>query len=86
MERSLTEDVADSRANALWRLHGVCLGEEPSPRLAGLSVNIGPGVTAVLGCSGAGKSSLLNLLVGFETLDRGELVATLPVGSHPLPL
>ena len=82
----MREDVAESRANALWRLDGVSLGEGPSARLAGLSVDIGPGVTAVLGCSGAGKSSLLNLLVGFETPDRGELVATLPVGGHPLPL
>src|SRR4051812_19166831 len=52
----------------LWTLSHVCLG--PS-RLDGISLSIEKGVTAVLGWSGAGKSSLLNVLVGFEKPDRG---------------
>jgi iron(III) transport system ATP-binding protein len=49
-------------SDMLWQLKGVGLGQ----RLRDLALRIEPGVTAVLGHSGAGKTSLLNLLVGFE--------------------
>lgn len=52
----------------LWTLDGVSLGPA---RLREISLTIGRGVTAVLGWSGAGKTSLLNLLVGFEKPERG---------------
>src|SRR5436190_3191501 len=52
----------------LWTLDRVSLGPR---RLHEVSVAISPGVTAVLGWSGAGKTSLLNLLVGFEKPERG---------------
>lgn len=52
----------------LWTLNHVCLGAE---RLRDVSLSIPRGVTAVLGCSGAGKTSLLNVLVGFEKPERG---------------
>lgn len=52
----------------LWTLNNVCLGKA---RLREISLSIAPGVTAVLGCSGAGKTSLLNVLVGFEKPERG---------------
>jgi len=52
----------------LWTLDGVSLG---AGRLREISLTIHPGVTAVLGWSGAGKTSLLNLLVGFEKPERG---------------
>jgi ABC-type multidrug transport system ATPase subunit len=52
----------------LWTLNHVCLGPA---RLREISLSIPPGVTAVLGCSGAGKTSLLNVLVGFEKPERG---------------
>src|SRR5581483_10378446 len=48
--------------NNLWQLENVGLGQ----RVCGVTLRIEPGVTAVLGHSGAGKTSLLNLLVGFE--------------------
>src|SRR5688572_17231558 len=57
--------------DSLWRLDGISL--EPS-RLHEVTLVIPRGVTAVLGWSGAGKTSLLNLLVGFERPDRGNLV------------
>jgi ABC-type Fe3+/spermidine/putrescine transport system ATPase subunit len=47
----------------LWTLDHVSL---PPGRLSDVSVVIPRGVTAVLGWSGAGKTSLLNVLVGFE--------------------
>lgn len=52
----------------LWTLNNVSLG---AGRLRDVSLSIPRGVTAVLGCSGAGKTSLLNVLVGFEKPDRG---------------
>jgi len=52
----------------LWTLNNVCLGPA---RLREISLSIAPGVTAVLGCSGAGKTSLLNVLAGFEKPERG---------------
>ena len=50
----------------LWKLDQVTLAGTNRPRLEGVSLEIEPGITAVVGYSGAGKTSLLNLLVGFE--------------------
>lgn len=54
----------------LWQLDAVSL--DPA-RLREVSATIAAGVTAVIGWSGAGKTSLLNLLVGFEQPDRGAI-------------
>jgi len=63
----------------LWTLDDVTLsGDGGRPRLAGVSLEIGKGTTAIVGPSGAGKTSLLNLLVGYESPDRG--VVTLGPG------
>lgn len=69
-------------SNTLWKLEGVSLGQ----RLRELTLSIGSGVTAVLGHSGAGKTSLLNLLVGFERVDMGTLAAEFDRGPHRIPL
>ncbi|MFN5742969.1 MAG: ATP-binding cassette domain-containing protein, partial [Planctomyces sp.] len=50
---------------------GVCVlfdlrDVELGVRLRGVSLRIAGGVTAILGYSGAGKSSLLSVLAGFE--------------------
>lgn len=66
----------------LWTLENVGLGR----RLSGLFLSIEPGVTAVLGHSGAGKTSLLNLVVGFEQPDTGTLTAEVNPGPHCIPL
>jgi ABC-type multidrug transport system ATPase subunit/DNA-binding beta-propeller fold protein YncE len=66
----------------LWQLKGVGLGR----RLREIALRIEPGVTAVLGPSGAGKTSLLNLLVGFEKPDAGELTTQFHRGAHRIPL
>jgi iron(III) transport system ATP-binding protein len=66
----------------LWQLESAGLGQ----RLRDLTLRIEPGVTAVLGHSGAGKTSLLNLLVGFEMPDAGKLTAEFKRGSHRIPL
>ena len=55
----------------LWSLQSVSLPGRRSPRLADVSLEIEQGVTAIIGQSGAGKTSLLNLLVGFERPSSG---------------
>jgi ABC-type Fe3+/spermidine/putrescine transport system ATPase subunit len=57
-------------ADSLWQLDAVSLGPA---RLHEVSATIPKGVTAIVGWSGAGKTSLLNLLVGFERPDRGTI-------------
>ena len=75
-----------SRANAepVWKLDGVRLDS----RLDIDALEVGAGTTAVIGWSGAGKTSLLNILAGFEkpargTVRRPERVAWVPQ-SHGL--
>ncbi len=68
--------------NNLWQLENVGLGQ----RVCGVTLRIEPGVTAVLGHSGAGKTSLLNLLVGFEKPDAGKIISELNRGEHRVPL
>jgi len=69
-------------SNPLWKLERVVLGR----RLLDLTLPIEAGVTAVLGHSGAGKTSLLNLLVGFERPEAGSLTGELNKGSHRIPI
>jgi iron(III) transport system ATP-binding protein len=69
-------------SNTLWTLERVGLGQ----RLSEVTLSIESGVTAVLGHSGAGKTSLLNLLVGFEKPDAGNLAAGFDRGSHQVAL
>jgi ABC-type Fe3+/spermidine/putrescine transport system ATPase subunit len=61
---------AGMAADPLWQLDAVSLGKV---RLHEVSVAIRTGVTAIVGWSGAGKTSLLNLLAGFERPDSGTL-------------
>ena len=58
---------------ALWSLDAVSLPGRRMPRLDRVTVEIARGVTAVLGQSGAGKTSLLNVLVGFERPQSGRV-------------
>lgn len=55
----------------LWKLSHVSLAGAQRPRLDDVSLEILPGTTAVVGWSGAGKTSLLNVLVGFERAEGG---------------
>ena len=57
-------------ADPLWRLDSVSLAPA---RLRDVTLAIPRGVAAVLGGSGAGKTSLLNLLSDFEKPNRGRI-------------
>jgi len=72
--------------DVLWQLDGIRLDGTIVPRLDDVCVAVRPGVTAVLGSSGAGKTSLLNLLVGSESPDAGRLSTALPQSDRRLPL
>jgi len=70
----------------LWHLRDVSLAGTERYRLANVSCDIPPGVTAVVGYSGAGKTSLLNLLVEFERPTRGDITRGATDSDHRLPL
>ncbi len=66
----------------LWSLHNVTLTGRGRPRLEEVSVEIPTGRVAIVGASGSGKTSLLNLLVGYEEAEglevSGERLASTP--------
>lgn len=69
---------------ALWRLQAVGVEGAGRDRLREINVEVGPGVTAVLGPSGAGKTTLLNLLVEFEVPGTGAVSCSVARGEHVL--
>lgn len=64
-------------SETLWQFENVTLSGVQRPRLDDVSVGIRPGITAIVGPSGAGKTSFLNLLVEFEQPDRGSIGTTI---------
>jgi iron(III) transport system ATP-binding protein len=73
-------------SNPVWNLSGVTLAGRERPRLDDVSLEISAGVTAVMGSSGAGKSSLFGLLADFEKPDAGRVQFVVPDSSTELPL
>ena len=67
-------------ADPLWTLDHVSLA--PS-RLRDVSLTLRPGITAIIGWSGAGKTSLLNVLVGFEKAESGSVTGRASVAWVP---
>ena len=64
-------DASNNNAPLLFALDDI--GLHPASRLSGISAEIPEGRTAVLGASGAGKSSLMNVLVDFEPPATGTI-------------
>ena len=71
-------------SEALWELSNVSLGR--GRRLKEVTLTVPGGITAVIGPSGAGKTSLLNLLVGYERPDAGQVTRTGSVTADRLPI
>ncbi len=70
----------------LWILRSVTLAGERRDRLKGITAQIDSGITAVIGYSGAGKTSLLNLLAQFEQPSAGEIRREIDSASNRLPI
>lgn len=70
----------DMASDPLWQLDAVSLAPA---RLRDVTLTIRRGTTAVLGWSGAGKTSLLNLLAGFEKPDGGKITGAPRVAWVP---
>jgi iron(III) transport system ATP-binding protein len=73
-------------AAAIWQLKDVSLVSGRTARLTEIDLQVQPGVTAVLGASGAGKSSLLSLLAGFERPSSGVIVFAPLAKAGQLPI
>ena len=71
-------------SDSLFRLHKLTLPGSDVPRLNSVTLQIPCGVTAIVGLSGAGKTSLLNVLAGFETGFSGELTSGVATGAAAL--
>jgi ABC-2 type transport system ATP-binding protein len=59
---------------------GVIKHYDRTVALAGLDVDIGPGITGLLGSNGAGKTTFLSLMLGLRGRDGGELLV---LGEDP---
>jgi iron(III) transport system ATP-binding protein len=73
-------------SDVLWNINSVSLHGSDRHRLDSVSCSIGAGVTAILGRSGAGKTSLLNLLAGMELPDAGTIEPLFGSSAARLPL
>jgi ABC-2 type transport system ATP-binding protein len=65
--------VSHTGAEPVIAARGVVKRYGSTVALAGLDVEIGPGVTGLLGSNGAGKTTFISLLLGLRSRDGGEL-------------
>jgi len=72
-------------SQVLWNINSVSLHGADRHRLDSVNCSIGTGVTAILGGSGAGKTSLLNLLAGLESPDAGTINSLFDAAEGGLP-
>ena len=66
----------------MFTVNHVTLRGTDRPRLNDVSLTISDRRTAVMGYSGAGKTSLLNLLAGFENPDSGTITVAPPTSAE----
>ena len=64
-------------SDPLWQLDSISM----TGRLSDITLSLAPGITALVGISGAGKTSLLNLLVEFEKASAGKLQFNSPIAN-----
>ncbi len=82
----MSQQTSSTQNSPLWTLRDVCSCGQNAPRLDRVSVTIPAGRVALLGVSGAGKSSLLRILAGFETADSGDVTQHELSLPSPLPV
>ncbi len=73
----------------IWNIKNLTLNGDRQPRLDDISASIPSGVTAIVGHSGAGKTSLLNVLAGLEKPHSGTTEFRYPsenAGAFYLPI
>lgn len=74
MNESVDPAVKDSAQDTVIRIRDLCFSRGPHRIFDGLDIDIPRGkVTAVMGPSGTGKSTLLGLLTGQLVADRGSI-------------
>jgi ABC-2 type transport system ATP-binding protein len=69
--RLVSEPVAND--TTVVRARGVVKRYGSTVALAGVDVDIGPGITGLLGSNGAGKTTFLSLLLGLRSREGGDL-------------
>ncbi|MCA9058904.1 MAG: ABC transporter ATP-binding protein [Planctomycetaceae bacterium] len=72
-DAGIAEQTPEGSRPLLVGMDAISLVGSERPRLDGVTCDIHAGVTAIIGLSGAGKTSLLNLLSGFESPSGGRL-------------
>jgi ABC-type multidrug transport system ATPase subunit len=77
---------AYATSSVLWTLTQVILRGSARHRLDSVSLDFQAGVTAIVGESGAGKSSLLGLLVGLDRPDSGTVTCHIKPAGNRLPV
>ncbi len=70
----------DSQSPSVVSARGVVKRYGRTVALAGLDVEIGTGITGLLGSNGAGKTTFLSLVLGLRSRDEGHLVV---LGEDP---
>jgi ABC-2 type transport system ATP-binding protein len=72
--------VQEPDVRAVISARGVVKRYGGTVALAGLDVDIGPGITGLLGSNGAGKTTFISLALGLRSRNEGELVV---LGKDP---
>jgi ABC-type Fe3+/spermidine/putrescine transport system ATPase subunit len=70
----MIKNIDSSGRGELWKLDRVSMRGSHGYRLEEVSLVIPEGITAVIGPSGAGKTSFLNILASFEKYDSGRII------------
>jgi ABC-2 type transport system ATP-binding protein len=70
----------EQQASSVVSARGVVKRYRSTVALAGLTAEIGHGITGLLGSNGAGKTTFISLMLGLRTRDAGELTV---LGQDP---
>ena len=80
MTSALPSPSEPNTSRSVVSARGVVKRYAATVALAGLDVEIGPGITGLLGSNGAGKTTFISLILGLRSRDAGELTV---LGQDP---